>query len=154
MPMYDYRCPECESVGEVFHGMSESPVYMCPQCEVEMKRVYNTFGLTHGKRLVHDKIQDKLKSESDMKQDMSENYGVESFQPIAAQSMSEVYNDVRASGSFVKERMQAEAERSTSKKQKKGREWMTGAMKRAPERSRQKVERKKAEASKKRAIRI
>jgi hypothetical protein len=134
--------------------MTESPTYLCPQCEVEMKRVYNTFGLTHGKRLIHDKVQDKLKHESDMKQEMKEEYGVEGFQPIAASSMKEVYDDVRSQGSFVKERMQAETERTEAKRKKKSREWMTQAMRRAPERSREKVERKKAEAAKKRAIRV
>ena len=154
MPAYDYKCPECESVGEVFHGMNESPTYLCPQCEVEMKRVFNTFHMGHGKREVQRRIEDKLKAESDMKQDLSENYGVESFQPIAAQSMQEVYDDVKASGSFVKDRMQAETEKSQAKRKKKSREWMSGAMKRAPQRSREKVERKKAEAAKKRAISV
>ena len=154
MPAYDYKCPWCESVGEVFHGMNESPVYLCPQCNVEMKRVFNTFNLGHGKRRVQRQIEDKLKAESEMKQDMAENYGVESFQPIAAQSVAEVYDDVRAQGSFVKERMQAETERAESKRKKKSRDWMSKAMKRAPERSREKVERKKAEAAKKRAVSI
>lgn len=154
MPRYDYKCPECESVGEVFHSMNENPLYLCPQCDVKMKRVYNSFGLNHGKRLVHDKIQEKLKYESDMKQEMKEDYGVESFQPIAASSMKDVYNDVKSKGAFVKERMQSEAERTSSHKKKKGKEWMKGAMRRAPARSREKVETKKAEAAKKRAISI
>lgn len=155
MPQYDYRCPECESVGEVTHGMNESPIYECPQCEgAIMKRVYNSFGLTHGKRIVQGKIMDKLKHESDMKQEMREEYGVESFQPVAASSMEEVYNDVKSKGSFVRERMQAETERTESKRKKKSRDWMKKAMKRAPERSREKIERNKAEEYKKRSISI
>lgn len=154
MPAYDYRCPECESVGEVRHAMGESPTYLCPQCDVPMRRVFNTFNLGHGKRAIQRKVEDKLKAESDMKQEMLEDHGVESFQPIAAQSMREVYDDVKASGSFVKERMQAEKEKAEAKRRKKSREWMSKAMKRAPERSRQKVERKKAEAAKSRAVSI
>lgn len=154
MPAYDYKCPECDSIGEVFHGMNESPVYLCPDCEVEMKRVYNSFGVNHGRRLVQGKINDKLKHESDMKTEMKEEYGVESFQPIAAQSMVDVYNDVKASGSFVKERMQAETEKSQAQRKKKSDEWKKKAMKRAPQRSREKAEQKKKEAASKNAIRI
>jgi len=134
--------------------MNDTPVYLCPDCNVEMKRVYNTFGLVHGKRLIHDKIQEKLRNESDMKQEMKEEYGVESFQPIAAQSMKDVYNDVKAQGSYVKERMQAETEKAQAKRKEKSKEWKAKAMKRAPQRSREKVERKKAEAAKKRSISI
>lgn len=154
MPCYDYKCPECEAVGEAVHGMNEKPTYICQDCNVEMRRIYNTFGLNHGKRLVHDKIQEKLKKESDMKEEMKEDYGVESFQPVAASSMKEVYDDVKAQGSFVKERMQAEAEKTTAAKKAKAREWKKAAMKRAPQRSREKIERKKAEAASQRAIRI
>jgi hypothetical protein len=134
--------------------MNESPVYECPQCEVEMKRVFTPFNIGQGKRLIQQKIADKLKHESDMKQEMKEEYGVEGFQPIAAQSMQEVYSDVKASGSFVRERMQAETERTESRRKKKSKEWMSAAMKRAPQRSREKIERKKAEEYKKRTIHI
>ena len=154
MAAYDYKCPECKSVGEVFHSMSESPTYLCPQCEVEMKRVFNSFNLSSGRRLIHEQMQEKLKAESDMKQEMKEDFGIEGFQPITAQNMKEVYDDVKASGSFVKDRMQAEAERTQAKRKKKSREWMSKAMKRAPDRSREKVERKAKEAASKRAIRI
>jgi len=154
MPAYDYRCPECGSVGEVFHGMGESPIYPCPQCGVVMRRVYGTFHMGHGKRAVQRRIEDKLRAESDMKQEMREDYGVEQFQPIAAQSVAEVYNDVKASGSFVKDRMQAETERAQAKRRKKSREWMSKAMRRAPQRSREKVERRAADAAKGRAVSI
>lgn len=30
MPRYDYRCPECEEVFEVTHGMTEEPDFYCP----------------------------------------------------------------------------------------------------------------------------
>jgi putative FmdB family regulatory protein len=154
LPNYEYKCPECDSVGEIFHGMNENPIYDCPQCEVEMKRVFTSFNIGQGKRLIQQKIADKLKHESDMKQEMKENYGVEGFQPITAQSMEEVYNDIKASGSFVKERMQAETERTESKRKKKSKEWMSKAMKRAPQRSREKVEQRKSEAFKKKSISI
>ena len=83
---------------------------------------------------------------------MREEYGVEGFEPITAQSTQDVYNDVKASGSFVKERMQAQAEETAAKKKVKSREWMKKAMKRAPQRSQEKIERKKAQEFKDRAI--
>jgi hypothetical protein len=134
--------------------MNESPTFECVDCGVVMKRVYNSFNLGHGKRVVQRKVEDKLKAESDMKQEMKEDFGVESFKPITAQSMTEVYDDVKAQGSFVKERMQAETERADAKRRKKQKDWKKAAMRRAPARSRERVERKKAEAAKKRAIRM
>lgn len=140
--------------GEFLHGMGESPEYVCPDCEVPLKRVYNSFGMSHGKRLVQARIDDKLKAESDMKQEMKEDYGVESFKPVRAASMRDVYNDVKSSGSFVKERMVAEAERNQAARDRKAREWKKGAMKRAPQRSREMVERKAKKAAADRAVRI
>jgi hypothetical protein len=134
--------------------MNEDPAYDCDQCDCELKRVYHSFGLSHGKRLVQRKIEDKLKAESDMKQDMKENHGIESFQPIAAQSVAEVYNDVKASGSYVKERMAAETEKSEVAQKKKATEWKRKALKRAPRRQKERAERKAAEAAKKRTIRL
>jgi len=32
MPTYDYECPQCQHVMEVFHGMTEKPRVKCPQC--------------------------------------------------------------------------------------------------------------------------
>jgi len=32
MPTYDYRCQECGSVFEKFHGMNETPTVVCPSC--------------------------------------------------------------------------------------------------------------------------
>lgn len=154
MPAYDYKCPECDMVGEFFHGMNESPEYVCPDCDVELKRLYNSFGMTHGKRIVQGKIEDKLKAETDMKQEMKEEYGVESFKPVGATSMKDVYNDVKSSGSFVKERMKAETERTQAARAKKAREWKKGAMKRAPQRSREMAEKRAKQASADRAIKV
>ncbi|RME90056.1 MAG: zinc ribbon domain-containing protein [Candidatus Hydrogenedentota bacterium] len=32
MPTYDYKCNECGTRFEVFHGMNESPDVHCPEC--------------------------------------------------------------------------------------------------------------------------
>lgn len=33
MPTYDYRCKDCGSEFEVFHGMNEKPEVVCASCE-------------------------------------------------------------------------------------------------------------------------
>lgn len=45
MPRYDYRCPSCDTVIEVEHGMRERPEVSCPQCGASMTRVLNTSGI-------------------------------------------------------------------------------------------------------------
>lgn len=32
MPTYEYKCPRCGYIIEVFHGISEKPVIKCPKC--------------------------------------------------------------------------------------------------------------------------
>ncbi len=42
MPLYDYRCPQCENRFEARHGMSENAP-ACPSCGyVDVKRVITT----------------------------------------------------------------------------------------------------------------
>ena len=45
MPRYDYRCPSCDTVIEVEHGMRERPEVACPQCGTPMARMLNTSGI-------------------------------------------------------------------------------------------------------------
>jgi len=42
--LYDYSCPSCGFLEEKSHSMKESPIYVCPQCETEMKRILNGGG--------------------------------------------------------------------------------------------------------------
>ncbi len=34
MPIYNYKCSECEEMIEVFHFINDSGPHSCPQCEV------------------------------------------------------------------------------------------------------------------------
>ena len=45
MPRYDYRCPACDTVCEVEHGMREHPEILCPSCNAPMTRMLNTSGI-------------------------------------------------------------------------------------------------------------
>lgn len=39
MPTYEYKCPECGYVFELFQTMSAEPVKICPRCGGKVKRL-------------------------------------------------------------------------------------------------------------------
>ncbi|HTU82077.1 MAG TPA: FmdB family zinc ribbon protein [Candidatus Acidoferrales bacterium] len=41
MPLYDYRCPKCNTVAEVRHGFDETYSEPCPSCGGPLVRVFN-----------------------------------------------------------------------------------------------------------------
>lgn len=41
MPLYDYKCTQCETVREVRHGFKESHDEPCPACGAPMTRVFS-----------------------------------------------------------------------------------------------------------------
>lgn len=44
MPIYSYRCTECDHVTEVFHRTSKSKVPNCPHCDKNgLERILSTF---------------------------------------------------------------------------------------------------------------
>ncbi len=45
MPRYDYRCPACDVVFEVTHGMREKPEVVCPTCGTKAQRVFDASGI-------------------------------------------------------------------------------------------------------------
>lgn len=45
MPRYDYRCPACDKVFEVEHGMRERPQITCPICGAPALRVFDASGI-------------------------------------------------------------------------------------------------------------
>ncbi len=46
MARYDYKCPACELVFEVEHGMDEKPLIVCPSCGHEAARVFEASGIS------------------------------------------------------------------------------------------------------------
>ena len=38
MPTYDYKCPKCGTVFELFQKMKEKPVAPCPKCGTKAER--------------------------------------------------------------------------------------------------------------------
>jgi putative FmdB family regulatory protein len=39
MPTYDYRCPKCGHVFELFHSMKDDAPKKCPKCRTRARRV-------------------------------------------------------------------------------------------------------------------
>jgi putative FmdB family regulatory protein len=39
MPTYEYKCSQCGTILEVFHGMSANPEIQCPACKGEVERI-------------------------------------------------------------------------------------------------------------------
>jgi putative FmdB family regulatory protein len=39
MPHYDYKCEECGTTFELFQGMNEPPVTVCPSCKGKVRRL-------------------------------------------------------------------------------------------------------------------
>ena len=45
MPVYDYRCKECNKIFEVEHKAGDMPMKHCPSCGGGLKKVYNPIGV-------------------------------------------------------------------------------------------------------------
>ncbi len=45
MPTYQYRCTECSSELEVVQKFTDDPLTDCPQCEGDLRKVYNAVGV-------------------------------------------------------------------------------------------------------------
>ena len=41
MPLYDYKCSQCQNVTEIRHGFGERITQSCPQCGGALGRVFN-----------------------------------------------------------------------------------------------------------------
>jgi len=47
MPVYEYKCEQCEKVEEVLHSMTETPDVNCPDCGAPCGRIISSFKI-HG----------------------------------------------------------------------------------------------------------
>jgi putative FmdB family regulatory protein len=41
MPTYEYECKSCGHTFDAFQSMSDSPLKVCPQCGLELRRLIN-----------------------------------------------------------------------------------------------------------------
>ncbi len=45
MPVYEYRCPSCDTVFDFERGMRDKSVIHCPECGTDAVRVYTPSGM-------------------------------------------------------------------------------------------------------------
>ena len=155
MPRYDYECTACGVTFEALHSMTEKPTVVCPECGCERtRRVYSSFNMSVRNTSVRQQLVDGQKRSVERKQDLIENYGVENVAPVGGASESSVYQDIKAQGDFVRDKMQAQRELNEKKQKQKHRDWTAKARPRADKRGREMKERKAADEAKKRAISI
>jgi len=155
MPFYDYGCENCEAEFETFHSIQEKPKVKCPECgSIRTRKLVSGFGIIVRSTGAKRRVLDHVRRESDAKQDLLENFGVENVQPVDGSSFSDVYNDIKSRGTSVRDQMQQEKEQKETQRRAKRKEWAKAANKRAPKRHKVKQEKKAQEAAQKRAIRL
>lgn len=154
MPFYDYKCPSCETVQEVFHSMSSTPDVLCDKCNLSMKRVYypTTFSLPATKE--RQVISARLKQEGEQRHELLENYGIAKVVPLDGQSVGDVYKEVKTNSGQVKEKMKREDEKRIKKEAIRARESKRLAIKNSEKMWVKQQEEKAKKAAKARAIKL
>lgn len=46
MPLYEYRCRNCNHQFEVQQSFSDDALTVCPECEGELRKVFNPVGIS------------------------------------------------------------------------------------------------------------
>lgn len=157
MPSYDYSCQKCGLIFEVTHSMSEKPKIICPECKSEnVKKEFHTVGFItrSGNNNAMNRAVDQVKRNSEMKEEMRRDMGIEKVHPLGRSSMKQIYDDAKAQKSFIKESMAQQAEQRAKETAAKQKEWKREALKRTPERARIRADMKEKEAAAKRAVSI
>lgn len=154
MPIYEYGCNFCGVKTEILHGMNDTPELRCTCGSGDITKLMSACGFKMRDTHAINQARDTKKSDSDMKQELKEDHLVHNFTPIGKNGVSDVHQDVKSQGSFVRDKMQEEVEKNSNKTKAKQNEWMKKAMKRAPERSREIVKRKKKKESEGRKITV
>lgn len=150
MPNFDFKCAECECIFEVSYSFTLEPdVVVCPSCSsVNTKKIFTSCNFS----VKGSSCSDSLKRESDMMNELKEDYGVHSLN--SKHSLGKVYSDIKDSGDMVRERMHAEREMNQKKTKEKQKKWMEGALKRTPERAKVRKEMKMKQDSEKSKVKI
>ena len=85
MPTYDYKCPDCGTVKELFHGIKETPTFSCI-CGSEMKKMIskNVNFVLKGANWSGKNIKEKgyrLRRRKEIGKKMVENHNIPQIQP-------------------------------------------------------------------------
>ena len=155
MPFYNYACNSCGSEFEVFRRMSDPSPVPCPKCGSEKtKKQVSACAIIVHNTLASSSARDRFKRESEQRTELAKNYGLETIRPLAGNSFSTVYNEVKKQGDFVKEQMAEKKEKENEKIRAKRKEWLPKAHKRAPMKGKIMKEQRAKEEAAKRAIRL
>ena len=46
MPLYEYRCRNCDHRFEIQQSFSDDPLTICPECQGELRKVFNPVGIS------------------------------------------------------------------------------------------------------------
>ncbi len=107
MPLYVYKCKNCEHQFEVRQRFSDDPLTECPQCEGEIRKVINSVGVVfkgsgfyvtdsrNGKK--SSLVNGSSQSSSDDKTEKSEKKTDESSTPTAATAKTETKAETKRS---------------------------------------------------------
>jgi len=150
MPVYDYECKKCGEGTEISHKAGEGRFIKCVACGGKMRKVVSGFYVGN---LGRPRTSGR-NCESDMRAEMKEDFGIEDFKPITAKGVGEVYQNVKQQGGLVKEQMAARREQTDRTQKDKMKSWHRDAVKRTPERAREKIDRRKAEDYSKRRVSV
>lgn len=151
MPLYEYKCKNCSFVTEINQDINDDTEFLCPDCYLPLKRVFTPFHISHKNS---KPIQDKQSQHQEMKQELNDDYGVESVVPLGGNNIESIYQDVKSQGNYVKEQMHQNAEQKAKEQKEKRKSWKHEALKRAPYRAQVKREKREQEKQEKRKINL
>lgn len=131
MPTFEYEC-ECGNLFEVFILPDEKYEPQCPECL--SKNVNKQISACHfgfGQTRAHSKMDERIKHQKDIKQDLLTNYGITNISPIKgvpnrdpkAATVEGVYKEIKQMGSYAKEKMQERYQITDQEQKEKGKKW-------------------------------
>jgi len=122
MPAYDYKCPECGEIQEFTHGMTESPVVKCPECDAVMVKKFCAPQISVRDTINRSKVKDFKKDKRDKKIDLRENYNVHETHALGGKTFNQVYDEVKRQGSRVKDGIDARVENTKKRQEQRQKE--------------------------------
>jgi len=154
-PFYDYSCRKCNFVFEEMHSFRETPRIECPKCGCpDTFKMVSACGIivhsTRAKRFVLDAV----KKESEQRERLRREFGIEKVTPTAGVTLDQVYNEIKKQGTFTKEKMAEKKEIDAKALKAKQKAWKIAALKRTPERAKIRADMKAKEEYKKHSVSI
>jgi putative FmdB family regulatory protein len=153
--IYEYECSACGVLFDVSHSMTEHPAVKCSKCgSSDVFRDYSACGIviksTNNERFVRD----HMSRRESIKTKLREDYGIHSAVPLQRMGLEDIYSEVKKTGCMIKDQMQENKAKSDDKIRKKHKAWRQEALKRTPQRVKEKKDRHARENAAKNVIRL